>query len=245
MAGSFDGRQRMEDKNPSDEELWEACRKLPSDWEPRGQRRWLGKLEARPDCDTCRWFTGLFRTWPDWGACANPESARAGLLTFREQGCWQHEQEKERCRPAARTARCGFMRAFEKFLRERAADFIKDQVRRANDPSPEDEPPAPTPRQIRQAPLFVVIRRLLRHADEDFCRPAFDAMAARARQDTRRYWEFARCYWSRRVGEEITEILLPENMQELEEKFWKRVDATIIEALRGPRSARKRHGRAG
>jgi hypothetical protein len=235
----------MEDKNPSDEELWEACRKLPSDWEPRGQRRWLGKLEARPDCDTCRWFTGLFRTWPDWGACANPESARAGLLTFREQGCWQHEQEKERCRPAARTARCGFMRAFEKFLRERAADFIKDQVRRANDPSPEDEPPAPTPRQIRQAPLFVVIRRLLRHADEDFCRPAFDAMAARARQDTRRYWEFARCYWSRRVGEEITEILLPENMQELEEKFWKRVDATIIEALRGPRSARKRHGRAG
>jgi hypothetical protein len=139
------------------------------------------------------------------------------------------------------------MRVFEAFLREQAADFIRDQVRRANDPSPEDEPPAPTPRQIRQTLLFAVIRRLLRHADEDFGRPAFDVMAARARKDTRRYWEFARCYWSRRVGEEISEIRLPENLRELEEKFWKRVDSAISEALRGqkPRPARKRHGRAG
>ena len=237
----------MEAGNPSDEELWEACRKLPSDWEPHGQRRWPGRREDRPDCDTCRWFVELFRTWPDWGACANPESARAGLLTFREQGCWQHEQEKERCRPAARTARCGFMRVFEAFLREQAADFIKDQVRRANDPSPEDEPPAPTPRQIRQTLLFAVIRRLLRHADEDFGRPAFDVMAARARKDTRRHWEFARCFWARRVGEDISGIRLPENMRELEEKFWRRVDSAISEALRGrkPRPARKRHGRAG
>jgi len=237
----------MEAGNPRDEELWEACRKLPTDWEPHGKRKWLGRREDQPDCSTCRWFVELFRTWPDWGACANPESARAGLLTFREQGCWQHEPEEERCRSAARPARCGFMRAFEAFLREQAAAFIKDQVRRANDPSPEDEPPAPTPRQIRQTPLFAVIRRLLRHADEDFRRPAFDAMAERARKDTRRYWEFARCYWSRRVGEEISEIRLPENLRELEEKFWKRVDSAISEALRRrkPRPARKRHGRAG
>ena len=236
----------MEAGNPSDEELWEACRRLPSDWEPHGKRRWHGRREARPDCDTCRWFVELFRTWPDWGACANPESARAGLLTFREQGCWQHEQEKERCRPAARTARCGFMRVFEAFLREQAAAFIKDQVRRANDPSPEDEPLSPTPRQIRQAPFFAVIRRLLRHADEDFGRPAFDVMAARARKDTRRYWEFARWYWSRRVGEEISEIRLPENMRELEEKFWRRVAAAIAVALRERKTRatnnRKRNG---
>jgi hypothetical protein len=139
------------------------------------------------------------------------------------------------------------MRVFEAFLREQAADFIKDQVRRANDPSPEDEPPAPTPRQIRLAPLFAVIRRLLRHADEDFGRPAFDVMAARARKDTRRYWEFARWYWSRRGGEEISEIRLPENRRELEEKFWKRVDAAIAEALRGrgARPAKRTRRRAG
>jgi hypothetical protein len=139
------------------------------------------------------------------------------------------------------------MRRFEVFLRQQAADFIKQEVRRANDPSPEDEPPGPTQRQIRHTAVFAVIRRFLRHADEDFRRPAFDAMAARARRDTRRYWEFARCYWARKVGEEISGIRLPENMRELEEKFWKRVDAAIAEALRGrnSRPAKKRHRRAG
>ena len=237
----------MEAGNPSDMELWQACRKLPSDWKPHGQRRWHGRREARPDCDTCRWLMELFRTGPDWGVRCNTVSPRAGLLTNREQGCWQHEPERERFRPAARTARCGFMRVFEAFLREQAADFIKDQVRRANDPSPEDEPPAPTPRQIRLTLLFAVIRRLLRHADEDFGRPAFDVMAARVRKDTRRYWEIARCYWARTVGEEIPEILLPENMRELEEKFWKRVESTISEVLRGrePKPDKRTHRRAG
>jgi hypothetical protein len=236
----------MEAGNPSDEELWEACRKLPTDWEPHGQRRWHGRREARPDCDTCRWLVELFRSSPDWGACANPESERAGLLTIREQGCWEHEPMNERTYQAVRTARCGFMRRFEEFLREQAAVFIKEQVHRANDPSPEAEPPVRMPEQIRQTPLLAVVGRLLRHAHEDFGRPAFHAMVVRARNDTRRYWEFARCYWSRRVGEEISEIRLPENMRELEEKFWKRVDSAISEAFRGrkPRPARKRHGRA-
>jgi len=228
--------------NPSDEQLWEACRKLPSDWEPHGQRRWHGRREARPDCDTCRWFAELFRTSPDWGTCANPESERSGLLTFREQGCWQHEPEKERRYQVIPSARCDFMRRFEAFLREQAADFIKDQVRRANDPSPEDEPPAPTPRQIRQTPLFVVIHRLLRHADEDFRRKAFEGTAARARKDTRRHWEFARCYWARTVGEDLSEIRLPKNVRELEDKFWGHVDAAITEALRG-RGARPTEGK--
>jgi len=228
----------MEAGNPSDGELWEACRKLPSDWEPHGKRRWLGRHEDRPDCSTCRWFVEFLRTSPDWGACANPESARAGLLTFREQGCWQHEPVQERRYQAACTARCDFMRVFETFLREQAAAFIKDQVRRANDPSPEDEPPAPTQRQIRHTPLFAVIRRLLRHADEDFRRPAFDAMASRARRDTRRYWEFARCYWARKVGEEISGIRLPENLRELEDRFWSSVDAAVSEVLKA-RAARQ------
>jgi hypothetical protein len=125
------------------------------------------------------------------------------------------------------------MRVFEAFLREQAAAFIKQEVRRVNDPSPDEEPPVPTPEAIRQAPLFIVVRRLLRHADEDFRRPAFEAMASRARKDTRRYWEFARCYWARVVGVDISEIDLPENTWELEEKFWKQVDAAITEALGG------------
>jgi hypothetical protein len=67
----------------------------------------------------------------------------------------------------------------------------------------------------------------------DFLRPSFDGMSARARRDTRRYWEFARCYWSRRLGVDISEIDFPVNKSELEEKFWGQVDAAIGEALGG------------
>jgi hypothetical protein len=226
----------MKSKNPSDSELWQACRKLPSDWEPHGQRKWQGKREGRPDCDTCRWFAELFRTSPDWGTCANPESERAGLLTFREQGCWQHEPEKELRFQVIPSARCGFMRRFEAFLREQAADFIKAEVRRANDPSPSEEPPDTTAEDIRQTPLFFIVRRLLKHAAEDFSRPAFARMVANARKDTRRYWEFACCFWSKELGLDISEIGLPTNAWELEQKFWSRVNAAIAKALRERRS---------
>jgi hypothetical protein len=72
-------------------------------------------------------------------------------------------------------------------------------------------------------------------------------MAARARKDAKRYWEFARCYWARTVGEKISEIRLPENMRELEEEFWGRVDAAISEALegRGSRPTERKRKRAG
>src|ERR1019366_8793709 len=236
----------MKSKNPSDDELWDVCRTLPSDWEPHGLRRWHRRREARPDCDSCQWFVELFRTSPDWGACVNPESERAGLLTCREQGCWQHEPQRGTRNDMTRPAQCEFVKAFEKFLREKAAEFIKDEVRKVNDPLP-DEEPAPAPEDMRENPLLVILRRLLWHADEDFRRPALEGMAARARKDTRRYWEFARCYWSRTVGMDISEIDLPGNTCELEEKFWRRVDATIAAALRerGSRPAKNKRRSAG
>jgi hypothetical protein len=137
------------------------------------------------------------------------------------------------------------MRGFEAFLREQAASFIKEAVRKANDPTADEGLSAPMPEHIRQTAISAVVHRLLRHANEDFRRPAFDAMAARARKDTQRYWEFARCYWARTVGEDISEIRLPENLLELEKEFWGRVDATINEALRGRKStqAKTRHKR--
>jgi hypothetical protein len=174
-------------------------------------------------CGTLPHIAGL-------GACANQESERAGLLTYREQGCWQHEPVKERRFQATRPARCDFMRGFEAFLREQAASFIKEEVRKANDPLPEDGPPTPSPEGIRKSPLFIILRRLLRHADEDFRCPALEGMAARARKDTRRHWEFARRHWARTVGEDVPEIRLPENVRELEEECWGRVNAIIREA---------------
>jgi len=135
------------------------------------------------------------------------------------------------------------MRRFEAFLREQAADFIKQAVHRANDPLPSEEPPDPTPEHIRETPLFVVIRRLLKHSTEDFGRRAFDAMAARASRDSRRFWQFARCYWSRRLGVDISEIDIPINASELGQKFWSRVNATLAEALGGRRPGAKNRRR--
>lgn len=153
----------------------------------------------------------------------------------------------ERRYQAVRPARCEFMRRFEAFLREQAAAFIKAQVHRANDPSPSEEPPSPTPKDIRETPLFFVVCRLLKHADEDFSPPAFARMVASARKDTRRYWEFACCFWSRALGVDISEIDIPMNSCELEEKFWSRVDAAITEALRGrgSRPTKRKRKRAG
>jgi len=72
-------------------------------------------------------------------------------------------------------------------------------------------------------------------------------MAARARKDTRRYWEFARCYWSQSLRTNISEIYIPQDASELEQKFWSRVNDTVAAALRerGSRPAKKRHRRAG
>jgi hypothetical protein len=151
----------------------------------------------------------------------------------------------EGCHEAARPARCGFLWAFERLLREEAADFTRQEVRKANDPSPDEEPPDATPDDVCRAPLSAVIRRLLRHADEDFRCTAFDGMTGRARKDAGRYWESARRYWARTVGRDISEIRLPENMRELEDGFWQRVDAVIGEVLGGrvPRSINKKKRR--
>ncbi len=53
--------------------------------------------EWKPDCSCgCKFFAPLEgKTGMDWGVCANPESHRAGLLTFEHQGCRQFEGEEE------------------------------------------------------------------------------------------------------------------------------------------------------
>lgn len=44
-----------------DGQLWRVCRKLPSDFEPYGQRKWEGTQQDRPDCSGCCWFQPLLR----------------------------------------------------------------------------------------------------------------------------------------------------------------------------------------
>jgi hypothetical protein len=74
--------------------LWTLCRKLPSDFTPFGQRD-RDSAEPWQDCSCgCLHFLPLAGDLGnDWGVCANPQSPRAGLLTFEHQGCPQFAAE--------------------------------------------------------------------------------------------------------------------------------------------------------
>ena len=70
------------------DQLLKVVRSLETDYEPHG------KVERdSSDCSCgCRHFVKLAgEVGEDWGVCANPESARAGLLTFEHQGCPEFE----------------------------------------------------------------------------------------------------------------------------------------------------------
>lgn len=123
----------MEVSDASDDQLWQACRKLPSDFEPYGERKWEGKPRGKHDCGTCRWFQPLLRPGKlDWGACANPHSPRAGLLTFWEQGCERFEQERESGTGDTRRSRSEFKNRIEDILRQAFAAFTKGEVAKSN-----------------------------------------------------------------------------------------------------------------
>ena len=72
--------------------LHKICKHLPTDFEPYGQRKRTGD-----DCSCgCRHFLTLpGRLGEDWGVCTNPDSPRAGLLTFEHQGCPNVEREND------------------------------------------------------------------------------------------------------------------------------------------------------
>jgi hypothetical protein len=71
------------------EQLWQIASRLPTDFEPYGQRVRDGVC----DCSCgCRWFQPLVAHPFDWGVCSNPASPRVALLTFEHQGCPQFEQ---------------------------------------------------------------------------------------------------------------------------------------------------------
>jgi hypothetical protein len=73
--------------------LWEIVKILPTDYTDYGGgiERWKDPDKGYPDCSSgCRHFWALDA---DWGVCCNPQSPRAGLLTWEHQageGCWEN-----------------------------------------------------------------------------------------------------------------------------------------------------------
>jgi hypothetical protein len=79
------------------QKVWDACRKLPEDYEPYGQSSREDGDIWHSDCSCgCRFYLPLEgKLGFDWGVCRNPASHRCGLLTFEHQGCVHFEQEPD------------------------------------------------------------------------------------------------------------------------------------------------------
>jgi hypothetical protein len=90
----------MSTSDPRHGRLAEIVKRLPSDFEPLGERS--REEDGGPDCSCeCRWFIPLEHGLRyDWGVCHNPRSPRCGLLTFEHQGCHEFEQKPESAQPA-------------------------------------------------------------------------------------------------------------------------------------------------
>jgi hypothetical protein len=84
--------------------LWQVVQILPTDYSDYGGEvaRWANPTLRYPDCASgCRYFRRLYNEYSrtedaDWGVCVNPDSPRAGFLTWEHQageGCWECEPE--------------------------------------------------------------------------------------------------------------------------------------------------------
>ena len=113
------------------EKLLKIVRTLETDYEP------YGNVERdHSDCSCgCRHFVKLAGdVGNDWGVCANPASARAGLLTFEHQGCTEFEPillDRALTDSQLRT------------LIAEASEILKDRRRERMDPVATDRTPLP------------------------------------------------------------------------------------------------------
>lgn len=134
-------RERLDDRALSALSLWamhdellKVVRTLETDYEP------YGKVERGSlDCSCgCRHFVKLAGdVGEEWGVCANPESARAGLLTFEHQGCPEFGLML-----LDRALTDSQLRA----LIAEASEILKDRRRERSDSVAADETPLPDER---------------------------------------------------------------------------------------------------
>jgi hypothetical protein len=220
----------------SDDQLWQVCRKLPSDYEPYGQCN----RKDQADCSGCRWFQPLLRYGVlAWGTCANPDSPRAGLLTFREQGCESFEQAEEPTDNGTWRDRAEFKDKVENILIEAHGQFIHIEIGNLNDPTAHDifwldhfES------SIERALNLLLLRLLKREATFDRLQAAKEVIAELKQESDG--WECGRraCERTleRRLGGQAAEasaVRMPDDIRSLDNEFWQRVEDAIREGLEG------------
>jgi hypothetical protein len=219
----------------ADNQLWLVCRKLPSDFEPYGERKWEGR---RQDCSGCRWFQPLLRAGVlDWGTCANPSSPRAGLLTFSEQGCDGFEPSEEPTDDETWRSRAEFKDKVENILIEAHGQYVHLEIGKLNDPNAHDFIWLDHYESSIQRALDLLLCRLLEGEATFDRRQAAEEMIAELKQESERSWECGRVtqlrILKRRLGDQAAEgltIRMPD-IRSRDDEFWERVDAAITEAL--------------
>ena len=91
-----DIRAGADEHSAAHDRLFELVTKLPSDFEPYGQRVRGGWNSSDCSCG-CRHYAELSGPLGhDRGVCMNRRSPRAGLLTFEHQGCPEFETGPQR-----------------------------------------------------------------------------------------------------------------------------------------------------
>jgi hypothetical protein len=155
------------------------------------------------------------------------------LLTFWEQGCEQFEPEKEAGTEETRRTRSDFKNEIENVLHDALGEFTKAEVAKVNQPFPDDDLHVFRYEDKLDMILFSRIPCLFRRTPSDFDRlQAAEEMAAKTRRDeSQRFWGFATRSMARWLKRDVSAIRLPDNTNDLEEKFWAGVRAAFTEAL--------------
>ena len=215
----------------TEEELWRVCPQLPSDFEPFGKRL---RHQDEPDCSSCRWYQPLLRAGAlAWGTCVNPQSPRAGLLTFRGQGCQYFEQDQEPTNDDSRRSRVDFKDSIENMVREALGAFTRLEVAKVNDPDTRIqnwiEHWECKISEILEIQLYLLFAHTGSETDFDLGKAAQE-MILETKRHTKRFWEVAQRSIARSKKRDVSSIRLPDTPR-LGDEFWRKVDLALAQAV--------------
>ena len=167
-----------------------------------------------------------------WGTCANPDSPRAGLLTFREQGCESFEQAGEPTDDDTYRSRADFKDRVEDLLWEALFAYAHGEIAKANVPFPDDDYWIFNwENTVDRVIDLHLVRRICKESGSDFDRrKAVEEVISDVRRTSERCWQKPPRILVRLLKCEAAAITVPD-APDREDAFWLRVDGVVREAL--------------
>jgi hypothetical protein len=174
------------------------------------------------------------------GTCFNPQSPRAGLLTFQEQGCQDFEKDQEPTSDESRRNRVDFKDSIENLVREALGAFTRSEVAKVNDPDGRlqnwiDHWECKVS-EILELQLFLLFIDADYGGDFDRGNAAGE-MILETKRHSKRFWEVAQRGFASLEKRDTSAIRLPDTHR-LEDEFWSKVQLAVAGALahKGERS---------